>query len=344
MAKKAKSTFNYKEEVAALKANGPERLYLLYGPEDYLRERYLDELKMLCVPDGAEFSYKRMNGPSIDLSDLSEAVNALPFFTERTLVELRDYDINHCRDEEAERLKAILGDIPDYCTVVFVVSSSYDIDGRLAAAKLLKKIGKAIEFTEQEGNALTMWVANRFRALGKQISREDIEHLIFLSGNRMNSLIPEIEKLATHAAGEIVTHEEIDAVASRVPEADVFRMAELLSLREVERAAAILSDLLTDKDNHPIKLNALIANQMRRLYVVKVGMTGGRPRKDIMELAGIRFDSIFDKLSASARRYSEQQLANIVTLCADYDFRMKSTGLDAHDLMVELFARIAAGV
>ncbi|MBR5224697.1 MAG: DNA polymerase III subunit delta [Clostridia bacterium] len=344
MAKKAKSTFNYKEEVTALKTAGPERLYLLYGPEDYLRERYLEELKQICVPDGAEFSYKRLNGPSIDLSDLSEAVNALPFFTERTLVELRDYDINHCRDEEAERLKAILGDIPDYCTVVFVVSSSYDIDGRLSAAKLLKKLGRAIEFTEQEGNALTQWVASRFRALGKQISREDIEHLIFLSGNRMNSLISEIEKLAAHAAGEIVTREEIDAVASRVPEADVFRMAELLSLRDVERAAAILSNLLTDKDNHPIKLNALIANQMRRLYAVKIGLDAGKARKDVMDLAGIRFDSIFDKLAASARRYSTEQLGKIVTLCADYDFRMKSTGLDAYDLMIELFARIAAGV
>lgn len=344
MAKKQKPAFRYKDEVEALKSSGPERLYLLYGPEDYLRERYLEELKALCLPGDDEFSYKRLDGPAIDLGALSEAVNAMPFFTERTMVEVRDFDVNKCRDADAETLKGILGDIPDFCTVVFVLSSAYELDGRLSAAKLLKKLGKTLEFTEQEGSALLLWIAGRFKALGKAISREDAEYLIFLSGSRMNALIPEIEKAAAHAAGDTVTRADIEQTANRIAEADVFRMTDLLSQRQSDRAAALLSDLLADKDNHPIMLNALIGQQMRRLYTVKLGLDEGKRRDDIMALSGVKFDFIYDKLVSAARGYSLPQLSQIVSLCAEYDFKMKSTGLDANVLIRELFARIAAGV
>ena len=123
MAKKDKVKLNYAQEVRQLKENGPQRLYLLYGPEDYLRERFLEELRKICVPEGDDFSYKRLDGPVIDLGQLQEAVDSVPFFSERTLVEVRGYDINKCRENDCERLKSIIGDLPDYCTLVFVMGT-----------------------------------------------------------------------------------------------------------------------------------------------------------------------------------------------------------------------------
>lgn len=341
MAKREKPNFNYNEEVRLLREKGPERLYLLYGPEDYLRERFLDELRNWCVPEANEFSCKRLDGPAVDLGALAEAVDAMPFFTERTFVEVRDYDLNKCRDADCERLKSIITDIPDYCTLVFVIPAGYELDGRLAAAKALKKEGRAIEFTEQGSGALTDWITNRFKALGKRVARADAEYLIFLSGSRMSGLIPEIEKAAAHAAGGTVERSDIDATANRIPEADVFQMTDLLSQRKFDPAASMLSDLLGKKENHPILLTALIGQQMRRLYTVKVGQAAGRSRADLMELCGVRYDFIYDRLSAAAKPYSAERLGEIVKLCAEYDYKMKSTGLDPLMLIRELFARIA---
>ena len=72
----------------------------LQRPEDYLREAYLTELRALCVPSEDDFSYQRFDGPALDLGALAEAVDALPFFSERRMVEVRDYDINACREAE----------------------------------------------------------------------------------------------------------------------------------------------------------------------------------------------------------------------------------------------------
>lgn len=341
MAKKEKNSFSYNLELKLLKENGPQRLYLLYGREEYLRERFIGELKKLCVPEGDDFSCRRLSGPAIDLGELEEAVNALPFLTERTMVEVRDYDLNKCRDSEAERLKSILSDIPGYCTVAFVMSAANEPDGRLSAVKSMKKLGRAIEFTEQDQDALTRWVANRFSALGKSLSRSDAEYLIFLCGTLMNGLIPEIEKAAAHATGAVVTREDIDATANRVPEADVFEMTDMLSSGRIDRAAALLSDLLSNKDDHPIMLLALIGQQMRRLYAVKLAQRAGRGKQDIMALAGVRYDFIYNKLLLAAKPYSLEGLKRIVELCAEYDYRMKSSGLDAAMLLRELLARIA---
>ena len=344
MAKKdKKERLNYNAEIKRLRETGPERLYVLFGPEDYLREAYLTELRGLCVPSEDDFSYQRFDGPGLDMAALGEAVDMLPFFSERRFVEVRDFDINSCREHDAARLKEITADVPDYCTLCFVYGVSYTPDGRTSAVKALKKAARCIEFTEQEQGTLARWVANRFRALGKTIANADAEYLIFLSGTRMNALIPEIEKAAAYAAGETVTRADIDATANRLPEADVFELTDCIARRRYDAAASLLRDLLSDRNNHPIMLNALISQQFRRLYAVKCIQAAGRSRADGMELCGVRYDFVYDKLLAAAKPFSEKALGDLVKLCAEYDYQMKSTGQDAQALLLELFGRIAAG-
>ena len=343
MAKGKKAALNYSAEVKLLRSGGPGRLYLLYGPEEYLREQYLKELRGLCVPEEDEFSFRRFNGPSVDPAELGEAVNAMPFFTRRSFVEVRDYDLNKCREAAWERLKGIASDVPEWCTLVFVQSADNAPDGRLTAVKGLKKLGKSLEFTEQDTGALVRWVGGRFRALGKDIAAGDAEYLLFLAGSRMNGLIPEIEKAAAYASGPAVTRADLDATVNRLPEADVWALTDLLGARRYDEAARLLSVLLGSKDNHPILLNALIGQQLRRMYACKAGQAAGRNRREIMELCGVRFDFIYEKLSVAAKPYSLGQLGTLVDLCAEYDYRMKSTGTDPGVLLRELFARIAAG-
>lgn len=343
MAKQAKPKFNYAAEVRALRERGPERLYLLYGPEEYLRERYLEALRGCCVPEGNEFSARKLPGAGLDLQELGEAVNAMPFFTERSFVEVRDYDFSRCKDEAWERLRAIVSDIPDWCTLAFVQSPRQTPDGRLGAVKGLKKLAHVLEFAEQDAAALVSWIAGRCKALGKKITKADAEYLIFLAGANMQALVPEIEKAASFAAGEALTRADIDATVNRQPEADVFAMTDAVARGRFDEAAGILADLLGSPDNHPIMLTALIGQQLRRMYACRVGQEAGRSRADIMELCSVRYDFIYNKLSAAAKPYSVKQLGDMVSLCAAYDYRMKSTGLDPGDLIRELFSRVAAG-
>ena len=343
MAKKEKKKFDYAAELRSLKSEGPGRLYLLCGEEDYLRRSFLGELKKLCVGDAEEeFNYRRLSG-NPEPRQLSEAVESAPFFSERTLVEVRDFDINACRDTQLEQLKDILCDIPDYCTVVLLTPTGREPDGRLASVKAVKKLGKYIEFTVQEQAALVGWIGKRFAALGKNIGRREAEQLIFAAGALMNRLIPEIEKIAAAVQGDTVTSRDIDELVQRLPEAEVFEFTDQLAAGRFDAAAATLGELILCREE-PVKLLALIGMQMRRVYALKLAQERGAGRELIMELTGVRFDFILQKLRSSAKQFSLEQLRGMVELCAVYDYRMKSMGLDGNELLRELFAAMAAQV
>ena len=342
MAKKKEEAFNYPAELRTLKERGPERLYLLWGPEDYLREQYLLQLKKICLPEGEDdFSYKRIDGPALDANAFQQAVDAMPFMTEHTLIELRDVDINKLADADA-CLKTI-SDIPDYCTIVFVQNAEYEPDGRLRFVKTLRSEGKELKFTQQSQGMLTDWIVRRFAAAGKRIDLSAAQRLIFISGDLMSRLIPEIEKIAAYAGTDKVTQEDVEAVANHIPEAVVFEMTELMAQKKVNSALSVLSELLADKNNEPIMMLAVLGKQMRQLYAARLALEKNLGTKYVMEVCSMKYDYIAAKLLTAAKGFTPAQLRRAVELCAETDYRMKSSGADPKELLKEAVLRIAAG-
>ena len=337
---------NYTAEIRNLRQVGPGRLYLLWGEEDYLREQYLKELKQLCFPGGEDdFSYKRLDGPELDALQLQQAVDALPFMTERSFVELRNVALNSLSN--SDDLIKILTDIPDYCTVAFVQDTKFEPDGRLKLIKAIRADAKELHFTAQSQGMLTEWIARRFAAAGKGVELDAAQRLIFISGDLMSRLIPEIEKIAAYAKGSKVTVADVEAVANHIPEADVFEMTELIADKKYNSAMSVLSELLADKadkNKDPIVLLAVLGNQMRRLYGAKLAAEGGLGNKYVMEVCGLKYDFIAVKLLRASRGFSKDQLKYAVALCAETDYRMKSSGVDPRELMKETVLQIAAGV
>ena len=334
---------NYRDEVRRLRDLGPERLYVLCGEEEYLREQFLLELKKTCLPGGEDdFSFHRFDGATLSLNDLADAVDAVPFLTDRTLLEVRGYDTNKLAEADAKRFIALLEDLPDYCTLALVMDAAFTLDGRLKVSKALQKQGRVLRFQGQDSATLIRWVARRFDAVGKRITVPDAEYLILITGGLMNRMIPEIEKVGAYAKGEAVTRADIAAVVQKVPDAVVFEMTDLIAERRGDAVMRKLSELLSDKNNDPIALLAAVGNQMRRLYAAKCAQAERLSGADLMALCGVRYDFIAQKLTQSARGFSMPQLARAVELCAETDFAMKRSGTDNAELLKELLLRLLA--
>ena len=339
---KEEEKLNYTAAVRELKQQGPERVYLLWGPEDYLREQYLVQLKKICLPEGDDsFSYRRMDGPELDLTALRQAMDALPFMTERSFIELRDMDINKIKDTET--FSAMLQDVPEYCVLAFVLDADYELDGRLKSVKALRQTAKELKFTNQSQGMLTDWLVRRFAAAGKRIELDAAQRLIFISGELMSGLIPEIEKVAAYAKGERVTVADVEAVANHIPEAVIFDMTEFIAQKKYNSALSVLAELLADKNNEPIAMLAMLAMQMRRIYAARLAIEQGLGSKFVMEACAIKSDYIAKKLINAARGYTLPQLIRAVELCAQADYQMKSSSQDARELLKELVLHIAAG-
>ena len=344
MAKTKEKILNYREELGKLKSFGPQRLYLLWGREDYLREQYLHQLRKLCLPDGENsFSFRRFEGPELSAEDLREAIDAVPFLSERSFVELRGVDLNKLKDSPEDYISAI-SDIPDYCTVCFIQEPDFEPDGRLKLIKAIRAAGCELKFTQQGQGALLEWVSRRFAAQGKKIDFDAAQRLIFISGDLMNRLIPEIDKIAAYSSGERVTVADVEAVATHIPEARIFDMTDHIAARETNRAMNVLAELLSDGDNEPIALLAALGGQMRRLYCARLCVEKDLGAQFLTESCSLKSDYVSSLLLKAARGFSLGQLEDAVELCAQTDYLMKSSGEDAKELLKEAVLSICAEV
>lgn len=331
-----KELLDYKTLLRELKENGPQCLYMLWGEEDYLIADYVRRLREACMDGGSEdFNVHRLDGqPAIQ--DVEEAVNAMPFFGGRTFLELRGFDVNACRDEKMAKL---LGDIPEWCTVVIVLPTGAEPDGRLTIVKSIRKLGKAVEFTAQKGAAFYDWIRRRVESHGKRIGREAMDRLVFLSGNLMNQLIPEIEKICGYVKGDEITPEDVEAVAHHIPEAKAFEMTNALAKGDVDGAAMILTELLAG-DSEPVMIMGTIGWQMRLLYAARVCLDTGRGDAFYKELTG---DYRAWATIPLAKKFTLEELAADVRACAEYTMKTREQGaaLTELDALKELLIRFA---
>ena len=207
---------DYNMLVSQLRKEGPARSYLLYGEEDYLLNHYLEELKRLCLKGApSEFSYLKLDGSDFNVEEISDFVSQFPFLSDRTLVEIRGFGNKSLKQDEAEKLGKLIQCMPEYATLVLIMSSDENPDMRKKPFTDIKKCGYAINFTVQSDRKLVDWIRQHFRARNKEISVYNARKLINWSGNQMSVLLPEIEKLAYGVKDEQISSEDIELIATK---------------------------------------------------------------------------------------------------------------------------------
>ena len=79
MARKSRDEikFNYGDEVRLLKENGPKRLYFIWGPEDYLSEIFVGDIKKVCLPEGEDDFTRIFTSVMTEVSARAEAEQAI---------------------------------------------------------------------------------------------------------------------------------------------------------------------------------------------------------------------------------------------------------------------------
>ena len=316
---------DYNYEINKLKNDIPSNLYFIYGPEDYLRNLYLNELKIACVGSDDAFGYYQYD----DFPDdkvISNSINTLPFISDRTFIEIKNASVNKL----SESIVDILRNIPDYCTVAISCASDYNPDKRLKVIKFLIDSSYVLNFEAQDSSKLSKWIKRRFSAAGKNITSDAIDQLIFISGNLMNSLIPEIDKISSYSENETVTAEDVNAVANHIPEYDAFSLVNLVSQKKYNDALSLLSELLNQKNMEPIVLISALAYEYRQLFAAKIGVfnNGNDYRSKLMR--------------KTSGNFTINQLRYAVNLCAEMEFNMKNSLFQASDILINTVVKLIA--
>lgn len=311
-----------------IKSGNFKSAYLLCGEEAYLKVQYKNKLLKALNPDDDTMNFNHYEGRNIDVKELIDLCETMPFFADRRVVLLEDTGFfkNKC-DELADYMK----ELPDYLCLVFVED---EVDKRSKMYKAVKSCGRIGEFARQDEKTLMQWAAGILKREGKNITQRDMELLLTMTGIDMGNLRMELEKLITYTGDRnVVTKADIQEVCTTQTQNKIFDMVRAVTEKNQKRALDLYYDLLTLKEP-PMRILFLLAKQFRQLLLVKEYTDEGVAQPEMASRLGVP-SFVVRNIASCARSYRISELRQAVTDFVDAEEAVK-TGRLQDVLSVEL--------
>ena len=313
-----------------LKTGNFSQIYLLYGEENYLKKQYKERFVKALLPEGDTMNYAHYEGKGIDVREVIDLAETMPFFAERRVLvfENTGFFKNAAGAELADYLK----ELPETAYFLFVED---EVDKRGKMYKAVKSKGRAVELPFQDENTLKRWVVGQIGRENKKITEADVVYFLNKVGIDMENITKELEKLFCYALErDVITRADIDAVCVTQISNHIFDMVNAVAEKQQKKALDLYYELLTLKEP-PMRILFLLTRQYRGLYQVKQLAQKGYGRKEIAEKAGLHPFAV-GKFMEQAKRFQLKELRAILEDSVDIEQRVK-TGLLTDTMAVEVF-------
>ena len=302
-------------------------VYLLYGDEAFLKNSYKNQMRTAISGDDT-MNYNYFEGKGLDLNELISLADTMPFFSEKRLIMVEDSGFFKGASDE---LVAYLPQMPDTTCIIFVES---EVDKRSRMFKKVKEIGYAAEMARQDFAQLSRWAGGILAREGKKITGRTMELLLNMTGDDMENIRMELEKLISYTMGsEVVTAEDVKVITTVQITNKIFDMVAAITAGKTKRAMDLYEDLLTLREP-PMRILFLIARQFNQLLLVRELQASGADRGTVASKLKVP-PFVAGKLSSQAAAFTKEQLISYVQTCVDAEEAVK-TGRMGDRLAVEL--------
>ena len=313
-----------------LKTGKFSQIYLLFGEENYLKKQYKERIVKALLPEGDTMNYAHYEGKGIDVKEVIDLAETMPFFVERRVLVFEN--TGFFKSASGAELAEYVKEIPETTYFLFVEE---EVDKRSKMYKAVKAKGRAVELPFQDENTLKRWVAGQVGKENKKITESDVVYFLNKVGTDMENITKELEKVFCYTLDrDVVLREDIDAVCVTQISNHIFDMVNAVAEKQQKRALELYYDLLALKEP-PMRILFLLTRQYRGLYQVKQLAKKGYGRKEIAEKAGLHPFAV-GKYMEQAKRFHIKELRAILEDSADIEQRVK-TGLLTDHLAVEIF-------
>ena len=310
-----------------IKEKSFKKIYLLYGDEPFLVGSYKKKLRE-AITGGDTMNFNYFEGKNPDVKEIISLADTMPFFADRRLILVDGSGFFKSAQEE---LAAYLPQMPDTTCLVFAES---EVDKRNRLSKRVKELGYAAELNKQDTAQLMRWAAGILGRDGRKISRPVMEYFLERTGDDMENIRMEQEKLVCYTMGrDVITKEDVDAVGTVHVTSRVFDMVAAIVAGNTKKAMDLYEDLLTLKEP-PMRILFLIARQFNQLLQIKELTAAGKDKGAMASALKVPPFAV-GKLTAQARAFTRDQILSWVTLCVETEEAVK-TGRLSDRLAVEL--------
>lgn len=328
----------YRKLFDGLKNKGPARLYLLYGPEEYIKKEFIGELIKTAVSEGNRaFNLDIFHGDEFEREAFHDRLSAFPLFADRRMVIVRKFEALSTANKDF--VIEHLDKLPDSMVVVAETTSDKMNTARL---KTLKKLadaqGLAFRFEHLSDAETVERIRGRLKKEGLAIDPDALELLVESVGNQLIDLVNELEKIVL-AVGETstVTRGLVADVVGRYRTDNLFSFLDSLGSIDAGHLVRRLNRLI-DSGEEPVFILAMLIRRVALLLQVRAlieekGSRARAPQTMSRELAGMVSPYFVGKLVDQADRFGSEDLRRYLANLRWADVKLKSTSLAARGVL-----------
>lgn len=305
-------------------------IYLLYGDNNYLINKKIEEINKKID----KLSINTYDLENIDINNIIDDASTIDLFNDKkSIIVYNSYIFNATVNKKQKEQN--LNNLEEYLnnsnpnTILIFVTNNQKLDERKKITKLIKKIGNVIEYN----NELDIKKLTKELFDGYTISTECINVFIDRVGNDIYIIENEIEKIKLYKDDNVITMDDIYLLTKKNINLDIFNLIENIINKDINNAYYEYQEII--KQEEPIKILIMLANQFRIIYQAKELYKKGYTEGDIASTLGIHPYRIKLAISKS-RNYDSKTILNYLYELANIDIDIKTGKIDPN-LALELF-------
>ena len=299
---------------------GLRPLYLLLGPETYLRQTAVQTITDAALSgvffrDFSENSFNLLSDP---VKSAIITAEEKPVFSELRVVRIR----NFAKLREADE-NILIHYLTNPMPTTVMIFSADELDKRKKSTKALLDNCVVVDFPPLKDAEAKAWAKSRLKELKTTADDSVLSEIISLVGTDVQTLFNELDKLASAVADTgRITSAAVDELIGRSRELSNFELGDHLLANNRKRALETLHRLLDD-GAEPVMLIGLIAGNYHRLALAKHLLAKGGREEVFRNISLPPFKR--DAYIANLQRNDAAKIARGLQLTAAADLAIKTS-------------------
>ena len=259
------------------------KIYLIYGEEDYFINKEIDKLKNEYI----DYEVVNYDMTLNNISDaLEDALMGSLFSSNKLIICTNSFFLTGTKCDIEHKIDDLLKYLTIESDNILVISVNSDtLDNRKKIVKELNKF-KVIKCDKLKPNELNKFIKDYCKENNYKINDDAVNLMIERLNDNLFIISSELEKMFLYKEDNTITKSDVKEVISRVINTNIFDLINAIVEKNKDKALFVYDDLLLVNEEE-IKLIVTLANQFRLIYQVKSMFKSGYSELDISKSLGV---------------------------------------------------------
>ncbi|MBI2634815.1 DNA polymerase III subunit delta [Candidatus Peregrinibacteria bacterium] len=311
-------------------------IYLFHGENSYTSSQKIKHWQKEFTRKYSHETLEIIDGNNINLSEFITNIGALPLFSEKRLIIIKDF-LEEADAEDQKKIAESLDSSAEECIIVFYETKP--ADKRTSLYKKISQIGEVTEFNPPHPATISKWIFDEAQKRKINISFANANYLGQFCGSDLWSLNNELEKLKTHANGREITQQMIEDISISSLSSSIFKLTDAIAQKNQKQSLKIFS-ILCESGEELMGIFFMIVRHFRILLQVQDLISKGEKTFNIGKKLQ-QHPFVIQKTAEQSRNFNSQKLEKIHNdlLEIDHNFKtglIKTYATDNRELMLAI--------